>query len=85
MFFENGMKFAEIARATGNDIKTVKKYIHIDYLNSPKPVPKDSFGSKLDPFKEEFDMWLEAGIRYRGHFLNHYGFGPAFLQPLQWA
>ncbi len=28
MFFEKVMTYAEIARATGHDVKTVKKYIH---------------------------------------------------------
>ena len=58
MFFEKGMNYAEISRATGFDVKTVKKYIFQDDFNKalkPKHVRK----SKLDPFKEEIDQWLE--------------------------
>lgn len=58
MFFEKGMNYAEISRATGFDVKTVKKYIFQENFNKalkPKPMRK----SKLDPFKEEIDQWLE--------------------------
>jgi hypothetical protein len=27
MYFEKGKKFSEIARGTGHDVKTIKKYI----------------------------------------------------------
>ncbi|NMD43073.1 MAG: hypothetical protein GYA86_07170 [Firmicutes bacterium] len=33
MFFEKGMSYAEIARTTGHDVKTVKKYIAMDDFN----------------------------------------------------
>ncbi len=58
MFFEKGMNYAEVSRATGFDVKTVKKYIFQENFNKalkPKPMRK----SKLDPFKEEIDQWLE--------------------------
>ena len=59
MFFEKGMKFAEISRATGFDVKTIKKYVSKDNFNPPPPMPKPVRNSKLDPFKEEIDQWLE--------------------------
>jgi len=32
MYFEKGKKFSEIARATGHDVKTIKKYIFEENL-----------------------------------------------------
>ena len=65
MFFEKGMTYAEIARATGHDVKTVKKYIYMDNFNAPPPKPVKRRGSKLDRFKPEIDSWLEADKRER--------------------
>jgi transposase len=65
MFFEKGMNYAEIARATGHDVKTVKKYIHMDNFNAPPPKPVKRHSSKLDRFKPEIDSWLEADKRER--------------------
>lgn len=59
MFFEKGLNFAEISRTTGCDVKTVKKYIFQEDFNMPVK-PKQVRNSKLDPFKEEIDQWLEA-------------------------
>lgn len=59
MFFEKGLNYAEISRICGFDVKTVKKYIFQEDFNEPvKPRPIRS--SKLDPFKKEIDIWLEA-------------------------
>jgi transposase len=65
MFFEKGMSYAEIARATGHDVKTVKKYIYMDNFNAPPPEPARKHGSKLDRFKPEIDSWLEADKQER--------------------
>jgi DNA-binding CsgD family transcriptional regulator len=34
MFFEKGMNYASIARITGHDVKTVKKYINMKDFKS---------------------------------------------------
>ena len=81
MFFEKGMNYAEIARATGNDVKTVKKYIHMDNFNS-EPLSTKSRGSKLDPFKEEIDQWLEADMQERKKTAPH---GPSGIPPFAGA
>ncbi len=39
MFFEKGMNYADIARVTGHDVKTVKKYIYMENFNEPLPKP----------------------------------------------
>lgn len=65
MFFEKGMNYAEISRTTGFDVKTVKKYIHMENFSPPLPEPRESRGSKLDPFKEEIGRWLEEDKQFR--------------------
>ena len=58
------MNYASIARATGHDVKTVKKYINMkDSLNRSQTSQKR--GSKLDKYKEEIDSWLEADKQAR--------------------
>jgi len=64
MFFEKGLNYAEISRATGYDVKTVKKYIYQEDFNQPVKA-KQVRDSKLDPFKQEIDQWLEADKRAR--------------------
>jgi transposase len=59
MFFEKGMKYADIARATGYDVKTVKKYICMEDFNQPPPKLIEKRGSKLDGYKKEIDAWLD--------------------------
>ena len=59
MFFEKGLNYAEISRMCGFDFKTVKKYIFQKDFNEPMK-QKQTCSSKLDPFKEENDTWLEA-------------------------
>jgi len=65
MYFEKGMNFASIARATGHDVKTVKKYINMEDFTQALPKPVKKRGSKLDKYKEEIDGWLEADKKAR--------------------
>ena len=58
-YFNEGKRIVEIARETGTDVKTVKKYILKDDVNTQPPQTKKTAKSKLDPFKEEIDCWLE--------------------------
>jgi len=64
MYFEKGLNFAEIARATGFDVKTVKKYIQMEDFNVPTPEPKQRV-SKLDKYKQDIDNWLEKDKQER--------------------
>jgi len=58
-YFNEGKRIVEIARETETDVKTVKKYILKDDFNTQPPQAKKAVKSKLDPFKEEIDCWLE--------------------------
>ena len=60
MFFEKGMNYAQIARATDCDVKTIKKYIFKDDFNQPEPKIRNKRCSKLDQYKATIDKWLEA-------------------------
>ena len=64
LFFEKGLKYAEISRVTGFDVKTVKKYIDMDDFNQAPKVRKPR-PSKLDPYKKDIDAWLEKDMQYR--------------------
>ena len=65
MFFEKGMSYADIARTTGYDVKTLKKYIHMEDFNEPPPKLVEKRGSKLDKYKKVIDGWLEADKKAR--------------------
>jgi transposase len=54
---QKGMSFAEIARKYHLDPRTAKKYA----LSETKPVYKLSQPrpSKLDPYKQQINVWLE--------------------------
>jgi transposase len=60
MFFEKGKNYADIAKATGHDVKTVKKYISKDDFNPELPKVNKKRSSKLDQYKATIDQWLEA-------------------------
>ena len=65
LFFEKGLTYAEIARTTGHDVKTVKKYIMMGNFNEPLPKPRQVRGSKLDVYKSQIDEWLEQDKQER--------------------
>lgn len=57
LYEKKGGNYAEIAKETDFDVRTIKKYIEQDDWNVKPQIrkPKDS---KLDPFKEVIDSWL---------------------------
>ncbi len=57
--YRNGDSYAKIARDTGFDVKTVKKYIMQEDF-SPKLPSVVSRSSILDPYKEIINSWLES-------------------------
>jgi transposase len=52
-----GCRLAEISRATGHDVKTIRKYLEMEDF-SPQAPAKRHFPSKLDPYKATIDQWL---------------------------
>jgi transposase len=70
LFFEKGLGYAEIARVTGFDVKTVKKYVHMEDFNQPLPKPRQIRGSKLDKYKEQIDEWMVACFRHNRNTEN---------------
>ncbi len=50
----------EIARVTGHDRKTARKYLQMEDFSPEAPAPKAKGPSKLDPFKGYIDRTLEA-------------------------
>lgn len=66
MFFEQGMNISEIASEAKNDRKTIRKYLEEDdWSQKPINTPVNKNKSKLDPFKEEIDSWLEDDKKAR--------------------
>ncbi len=60
LYYEEGLSVAEIIRRTGRDRKTINKYLAMEDFNQLQPPKRPNRGkSKLDPFKEEIDSWLE--------------------------
>ncbi len=62
LYYEQGItNLSEIAQMTGYSWNTVKKYVEKEDFNTPKPQAMDTdHQSKLAPFKERIDTWLEA-------------------------
>jgi len=63
-FFKKGMSKSEIARKTGVDRKTVRKYIEEVDWNIKVSVKKKVKG-KLDFWKPTIDGWLEGDVKHR--------------------
>lgn len=62
LYEREGLSLRKIAKMTGHDFKTVKKYIDKDDWNDkPKQFTKSK--SKLDPFKETIDLWLIQDLK----------------------
>ena len=53
----NGYRISEIAKETGTDAKTVRKYLEIEDF-SPEPPIKVKKDSKLDAYKATIIQWL---------------------------
>ena len=60
--WSEGRDVTEIARMTGHDRKTVRKYLQIDDFSPKTPAPRPKGASKLDPFKDYVDRTLEADL-----------------------
>ncbi|HHV95274.1 MAG TPA: IS21 family transposase [Clostridiaceae bacterium] len=59
MYFEEGKNISQIARETGYDRKTVRKYIEKDDWNKELPkIKNEPLFPKLDPYKADIDAWL---------------------------
>ncbi|PNT94552.1 hypothetical protein CDQ84_17910, partial [Clostridium thermosuccinogenes] len=59
MYFEEGKNISQIARETGYDRKTVKKYLDKDDWNKDQSkVREKTTFPKLDPYKPDIDAWL---------------------------
>jgi transposase len=66
MYFEEGKNISQIARETGYDRKTVKKYLDKDDWNKELPkVKKEPAFPKLDPYKTDIDTWLSEDKKAR--------------------
>lgn len=60
--WSEGRDVTEIARMTGHDRKTVRKYLQVDDFSPEAPAPRAKGPSKLDPFKDYIDRTLEADL-----------------------
>jgi transposase/DNA replication protein DnaC len=58
--YSQGLSIREIARRTGHDRKTIRKYLHADEI--PKYGPRPARPSKLDPFKDYLLGRMAEGI-----------------------
>lgn len=59
LYYRQGKNISVIARETGCDWKTVRKYIDMDDFNAPIPIMEQrDFCPKLDPYKPLIDKWL---------------------------
>jgi transposase len=65
-FFEKGMNISDISRDFSIDRKTVRKYINQEDFNEKPPLAeKAEVITKLDPYMEEIDRWLEGDKKVR--------------------
>lgn len=61
-FYHEGLNINEINKKTGHDRKTISKYIDQEDFNVT-PAPTSTRCTKLDPFKDLIDSWLESVAR----------------------
>ena len=60
--WSEGRDVTEIARVTGHDRKTVRKYLQMEDFSPEAPAPRPRGTSKLDPFKDYIDRTLETDL-----------------------
>ncbi len=65
LFFEEGLLYAAIAKATEFDVKIVTKYVYMEDFNWPLPGQCKVRVSKLDAYKGQIDGWLEGNKQER--------------------
>ena len=58
MYFYEGKNITVIAKDSGFDRKTIRKYLNQDNWNEQKEVPLKR-SSILDPYKPEIDQWIQ--------------------------
>lgn len=64
---EGGAGYAEIARETGTDWRTVKKYLAKDSSATPPTVARRTHPARvIEPFRDLIDGWLAAEPRLSG-------------------
>jgi len=65
-YYVKGKTISTIARDSGKDRKTVRKYILQEDFNVARPTVKETTQCrKLDPYKDTIDEWLESDRRMR--------------------
>jgi transposase len=64
-FFFKGLSISEIAREFKVDRKTVRKYVYQEDWNASVEVKAKRSFTKLEPFKEDIDEWLEEDKKAR--------------------
>jgi len=64
-FFFKGLSISEIAREFKVDRKTVRKYVYQEDWNTSVEVKARRSFTKLEPFKEDIDEWLEEDKKAR--------------------
>ena len=69
---EAGVSISEIARETGHDWKTVKKYLAADGPVAPPAAPprKGTQPLVIAPFTEVVDAWLRRDIALRASVIH---------------
>lgn len=60
---KKGLSLRGVAKSTGHDFRTVKKYIEQDNFG-PILVENRGRPSKMDPYKELIDSWLKEDLKY---------------------
>ena len=81
---ESGLGFAGIARETGCDWRTVKKYLAAGAPSTPPGVASRSHPPKvIEPYAEIIDRWLEREPRLAGTVIHErlvaeHGFGHSY-------
>lgn len=55
--YSKGKSIHQVAKETGHDRKTIKKYLNQEDFNLPNPVRRTRT-SKTDPYRDQIRLWL---------------------------
>lgn len=65
MYFRDEKSYAQIAKDTGRDWRTIKKYCDLESFSPDAPVKMSPRAQKIDPYKSKIDEYLMEDVAFK--------------------